>query len=150
MEYGAIDLHARRSQIRIVREDGAAVLERRVDTSRDDLGRIFARAPMRILIESSTDSEWVAQHLETLGHEVIVADPNFTAMYGHRSRRIKTDRRDVAALAEACQRGGTCHREPKARSVVRFVVSGVEPLSGRQSGDRTETIGGHRGKSARR
>ena len=38
--------------------------------------------------------------LETLGHEVIVADPNFTAMYGHRSRRVKTDRRDVAALVE--------------------------------------------------
>jgi transposase len=26
-------------------------------------------------------------------------------MYGHRSRRIKTDRRDVAALVEACQQG---------------------------------------------
>ena len=42
---------------------------------------------MRILLEAATESEWVAQHLETLGHEVIVADPNFTAMYGHRSRR---------------------------------------------------------------
>ena len=28
----------------------------------------------------------------------IVADPNYAPMYGHRSRRIKTDRRDVAAL----------------------------------------------------
>jgi transposase len=106
MEYGAIDLHARRSQIRIVREDGVAVLERRVDTSRDDLARIFAqRPPMRILIESSTDSEWVAQHLETHGHDVIVADPNYAAMYGSRSRKVKTDRRDVAALAEACRTG---------------------------------------------
>jgi transposase len=106
MEYGAIDLHARRSQIRIVREEGAVVLERRVDTSRDDLERIFApRSPMRVLIESSTDSEWVAQHLETLGHEVIVADPNYAAMYGSRSRKVKTDRRDVAALAEACRTG---------------------------------------------
>ena len=60
---------------------------------------------MRILLEASTESEWVAQHLETLGHEVIVADPNYAPMYGHRSRRIKTDRRDVAALAEACQHG---------------------------------------------
>jgi len=47
----------------------------------------------------------VAQHLEELGHEGIVADPNYGAMYGHRSRRIKTDRRDVAALTEACQQG---------------------------------------------
>jgi transposase len=47
----------------------------------------------------------VAQHLEELGHEVIVADPNDAPMYGHRSRRIKTDRRDVAALTAACQHG---------------------------------------------
>lgn len=30
----------------------------------------------------------------------VVADPNYAAMYGTRTRRIKTDRRDVAALAE--------------------------------------------------
>jgi transposase len=60
---------------------------------------------MRILIEASTESEWVAQHLEQLGHEVIVADPNYAPMYGQRSRRIKTDRRDVAALRQACQSG---------------------------------------------
>ncbi len=40
-----------------------------------------------------------------LGHEVIVADPNFSPMYGTRRRRIKTDRRDARALAEACQNG---------------------------------------------
>jgi transposase len=34
---------------------------------------------------------------------VIVADPNCALMYGHRSRRVKTDRRDAAALAEACR-----------------------------------------------
>ena len=119
MEYGAIDLHARRSQIRIVREDGVVLLERRVDTSREDLDRIFApRSPMRILIESSTDSEWVAQHLETLGHEVIVADPNYAAMYGSRSRKVKTDRRDAAALAEAC-RTGVYRRAHRASATAR-------------------------------
>ena len=34
---------------------------------------------MRILLESSTDSEWVAQQLESLGHDVIVADPELCA-----------------------------------------------------------------------
>src|SRR6266446_2647975 len=58
----------------------------------------WGRPPMRVLVEASTESEWVAQHLESLGHEVIVADPNYAPMYGQRSRRIKTDRRDVAAL----------------------------------------------------
>jgi transposase len=106
MEYGAIDLHTRRSQIRIVDEDGATVLERRIDTRATELVRVFGeRPPMRVLVESSTESEWVAQCLEALGHEVIVADPNFTAMYGERTRRVKTDRRDAAALAFACRRG---------------------------------------------
>lgn len=29
---------------------------------------------MRILLEASTESEWVAQHLETFGHTVIRSD----------------------------------------------------------------------------
>jgi transposase len=106
MEYGAIDLHTRRSQIRILDEQGQVVLDRRIDTRMSDFAQVFrARPPMRILLESSTESEWVAQCLEGLGHEVIVADPNFVAMYGDRTRRVKTDRRDAAALAMACRTG---------------------------------------------
>jgi transposase len=106
MEYGAIDLHLRRSVVRILDENEAVMLDRRIDTTRADFDRVFAgRARMRILIESGTESEWVAQHLEGLGHDVIVADPNYAAMYGSRSRKVKTDRRDVAALAIACRRG---------------------------------------------
>ena len=75
MEYGAIDLHKRESQVRIVSADGE-VIDRRIVTTRDRLTAMFwGRARMRILIEASTESEWVAQHLESLGHEVIVADP---------------------------------------------------------------------------
>jgi transposase len=119
MEYGAIDLHKRRSQIRIVGEDGGIVLERKVDTSRSDLTRVFGgRVPLRILIESSTESEWVAQHLEGLGHAVIVADPNYAAMYGARTRRVKTDKRDAAALAEAC-RTGVYRRAHRASAAAR-------------------------------
>lgn len=106
MEYGAIDLHAKESEIRILDQEGAVVLERRVSTTRERLTAVFGgRSTMRILLESGTGSEWVAQHLESLGHHVIVADPNYTPMYGSRTRRIKTDRRDVAALAEANRRG---------------------------------------------
>jgi len=79
------------------------------------------RPAMRILLETGTESEWVAQHLESLGHEVIVADPNYTAMYGERTRRIKTDKRDVAALAEANRRGiyRLAHRVSRAQRDVR-------------------------------
>jgi transposase len=106
MEYGAIDLHKRHSQIRIVNDVGAVVLERRIDTTRAALAAVFGGRPLqRVLVESSTESEWVAQHLEALGQPVVVADPNFAAMYGTRSRKVKTDKRDVAALAEACRTG---------------------------------------------
>ena len=105
MEYSAIDLHKKESQVRIITESGN-VIDWRIPTTRDRLTVLcWGRPPARILVEASTESEWVAQHLESLGHEVIVADPNFGLMYGHRSRRVKTDRRDVAALAEACRHG---------------------------------------------
>jgi transposase len=106
MEYGAIDLHLRRSQFRIVREDGTIVQEGKFDTTCAELQRIFGgRARMRVLLESSTESEWVAQALEGCGHEVVVADPNYLPMYGSRSRKVKTDGRDTAALTEACRLG---------------------------------------------
>lgn len=122
MEYGAIDLHLRRSQIRILTEDETVVLDRRVDTTWAEFARIFGGRPrMRILLESSTESEWVAQHLESIGHEVIVADPNYAAMYGSRSRKVKTDKRDVAALAVACRRGiyRAAHRASAAARTLR-------------------------------
>src|SRR4029450_10146823 len=111
----AIDLHLRRSQFRIGLQDGTVVKDGKFDTTRADLTRVWGgRAPMRILLEASTESEWVAQHLETLGHEGVVADPTFAPIYSERSRRIKTDRRDVAAWLEACQRG--CYRATHRRS----------------------------------
>ena len=122
MEYGAIDLHLRRSQIRIIDEQETVIMDRRIDTTRGDFDRVFAGRPrMRILLESSTESEWVAQHLEGLGHEVIVADPNYAPMYGSRSRKVKTDKRDAAALAIACRRGiyRRAHRVARATRHLR-------------------------------
>ena len=56
-----------------------------------------ARPRLRVLLETGTESEWVAQAVEACGHEVVVADPNYALMYGVRQRVIKTDRRDVAS-----------------------------------------------------
>lgn len=102
MEYGAIDLHLKKSAVRIVDATGAVVRRDRIPTSREAFTSWFGgRPPLRILLESSTESEWVAQVLEGLGHDVVVADPHYALMYGSRTRRIKTDERDVTALAEA-------------------------------------------------
>jgi transposase len=52
---------------------------------------------------------------------VVVADPNYVPMYGERRRRVKTDRRDVAALSEANRRGWyrPAHRTSPAQRQVR-------------------------------
>src|SRR5688572_13728284 len=100
MVYGAIDLHRRTSQIRIIDADGVVRRDQRIATTREQFVKAFTDfGPMRILLETGTESEWVAQTLEAAGHEVVVADPNYAPMYGETTRRIKTDRRDVAALA---------------------------------------------------
>ena len=122
MEYGAIDLHSRKTLIRIVDEDGAVLLDRTITTTREGFGQVFGgRQRMRVLLETGTESEWVAQAIEAEGHEVIVADPNYALMYGVTVRAVKTDRRDVAALAEACRLGiyRAAHRVSAAQRQVR-------------------------------
>lgn len=131
MEYGAIDLPLKTSLIRIVDEAGAVVLDRTIATTRDGFTQVFRdRASLRVLLESGTESEWVAQTIDACGHEVIVADPNYALMYGHRARRIKTDKRDVAALVEACRLGiyRAAHRVSAAQRAVRRVVRIREQL----------------------
>jgi transposase len=105
MDHIGIEVHKRESQIYILAE-GGEIFEQRIRTEPERVATVFgARPRARMLIEASTDSEWVARGLEALGHEVIVADPNFAPMYATRSRKVKTDRRDARALAEACLLG---------------------------------------------
>jgi hypothetical protein len=80
MDNIGLDLHQRESQFCILTEDGE-VLERRIRPTPERLTALLGgRPPARILLEASTESEWVARHLETLGHRVIVADPTFAPM----------------------------------------------------------------------
>lgn len=106
-------------------------MEQRIVTSRERFTAVFGnRAPARILIEASTESEWVAQCLEALGHEVIIADPNYAPMYATRSRRVKTDRRDARTLAEALRLGAyrPAHRVSAPRRHVRAELAVREAL----------------------
>ena len=87
MDHCGIDLHQRESQICIETELGE-VIEQRIRTERERFVAVFARRPSAmILLEAMTESEWVARCLEELGHEVVVAEPNYAAMYATRSRR---------------------------------------------------------------
>lgn len=136
MVYGAIDLHLRYSQIRIVDAEGRVLRERRVVTGARLVEAFGGHGPMRVLLETGTESEWVAQALEAAGHAVIVADPNYAPMYGELRRKVKTDRRDVAALAEANRRGWyrPAHRTSAAQRAVRQVLRTRRQLVAMRSG----------------
>ncbi|MGK2962335.1 MAG: IS110 family transposase [Gemmatimonadaceae bacterium] len=130
MDTIGLDLHKRESQLCIIPDDGP-ITERRIVTSRERLTAVLGnRSPARVLLEASTESEWVAQHLEGLGHEVIVADPNYAPMYGTRTRRVKTDKRDARALAEALRLGAyrTAHRVSAERRHIRAELAVREAL----------------------
>ena len=121
MDTIGLDLHQRESQLCILTEEGE-IIERRIVTNRERFTAVLAgRAPARILLEASTESEWVARHLEALGHEVIVADPNFAPMYATRRGGVKTDRRDARTLAEAGRLGAyrRAHRASEGQRHVR-------------------------------
>jgi transposase len=121
MDTIGLDLHKRESQLCILTTDGE-LIERRIATTRERFSAVLGGRPRaRILLEASTESEWVARHLESLGHEVIVADPGFAPMYATRSRRVKTDKRDARALCEACRLGAdrAIHRVSDAQRHVR-------------------------------
>jgi transposase len=130
MLHAGIDVHKRCTQICIENDDGS-LSERRILTERRRLIEEFGtRSKTRILLEAATESEWVARCLESLGHEVIVGDPNFAPMYAQRSRRVKTDRRDARALFDACKLGAykVAHRCSDAQRSVRARMSVREVL----------------------
>lgn len=118
MDTIGLDLHKRETQVCILEENGG-IVERRISTTRDRFTAVLgSRPPSRILVEASTESEWVARHLEALGHEVIVADPGFAPMYATRSKRVKTDKRDARTLCDA-RRVGSVRIEQRTGSQMR-------------------------------
>ena len=130
MDFIGFDLGKVSSQVCVITEDGE-LIERRIKTDREHISELLGnRLPSRILIESGTESEWVARHLAALGHEVVVADPNFSPMYATRSRKVKTDKRDARTLAEACRLGAyrPAHRTSDEQRHVRAQLAVREAM----------------------
>ena len=126
MDYVGIDLPKKESQLGIVTKGGELV-ERRIRTEPPRFAEVLGERPRaRILLRC----------LEGLGHEVVVADPNFAPMYATRTRKVKTDRGDARALAEACLLGAyrAAHRLSDAQRHVRGAWRCAMPWSGRAPG----------------
>src|ERR671937_162723 len=72
LEYVGIDVHKKQSQLCTFTATGES-LPQRLETHRERVAAVFAGRPTaHILLEASTESAWVAQCLEALGHEGIV------------------------------------------------------------------------------
>ena len=130
MQYIGIDVHKVSSQLCFCDENGE-IIEKRINTDRKRFRDVLEKAPRsKVLIEASTESEWVASCIEELGHEVIVADPNYAPMYATLNRRIKTDRRDAQALCDACRLGAyrPAHRSSERSRKLRAVIGAREAL----------------------
>ncbi len=102
-DHVGIDVHQKESQVCLLTPTGEFT-EVRIATTRERFREVLGDRPRaKVLIETSTDSEWVARCLEESGHEFLVAGPGFAPMYGMRIRRLKTDLRDAWARS---RRGG--------------------------------------------
>lgn len=130
MDFIGFDLGKVSSQVCILTEDGE-LIERRIRTDCEHISELLGtRPPACVLIESGTESEWVARYLEEIGLDVVVADPNFSPMYATRSRKVKTDKRDARTLAEACRLGAyhPAHRTSDRQRHVRAQLAAREAM----------------------
>ena len=93
-----LDLGDRISRTCEVDATGATVKEASVETTAEALQSYFCgRSGCRVVMEAGTHSPWISRLLETLGHEVIVA--NSAEVYGNRRRKRRNDQLDAEFLA---------------------------------------------------
>ena len=101
MYYCGLDLGKKSSQFCIMNAERKIINEGQVCNKLEHLTKRFGQlSSMRIVVEASTKTFWIADRLEELGHEVIVVDPNRTKAIG--SGGIKHDKLDARVLAELC------------------------------------------------
>ena len=98
-----LDLHKRERQLSIKANDGT-ITDRRIATSRERFTAVLGARPPASCSRRARRVRG-ARHLESLGHEVIVVDPNYGPRYANRSRRTKPDQRDARTLMDACETG---------------------------------------------
>jgi transposase len=95
-----MDIGDRYSQLCVLDGEGEAIEQGRIPTTRRALSGRFQSLPRaRIVIEASTHSAWIAELLESFGHEVLVANPRRVALiYGADSKSDELDADTLARL----------------------------------------------------
>ena len=98
MDYCGLDLGRKSSRYCVVDDRKNIVRQGSVRQTREHLRSVFSSgAPMRVIVEATTQAFWTADVLTELGHDVRVVDPNRTKAIG--AALIKHDKLDAHILA---------------------------------------------------
>jgi len=140
-----LDLGDKNSWMTRLELDGSESLSCSIRTSPSALTKYFSQQKrLRVVIEAGSHSNWIAQLLERLGHEVIVAHPRQLKLISE--SLSKNDRRDAGLLAEL----GLTSPKLLAPTQPRWrqTLTGRCPLVSRQVlvGARTKLINSVRGQ----
>src|SRR5690606_21916821 len=83
-----------------------------------------------------TTAQWVVDVLEKIGFDVVFADPNFAPMYATLDNKVKTDRRDARALADAMRFGAfrKAHRLSERMQRIRELLAVRHLMVGNRGG----------------
>jgi transposase len=93
-----MDLGDRYSQLCVIGSTGERIEESRVRTEEAALRACFERrASARVVMEAGTQSAWVSRLLESLGHDVVVANARRVKLIAGSDK--KSDRTDAETLA---------------------------------------------------
>jgi transposase len=100
-----MDLHRRRSVLVRMTADGRKLETARISNSPGELRRVIARAGKRpqVVLEATYGWYWAADTLAAVGARVHLAHP--LGVRGFAYRRVKTDEKDAADLADLLRMG---------------------------------------------
>ena len=132
-----LDLGDKASRFCVLGEGGAVKSEGSVATTRKAMTVAFAGMERcRIAIEVGTHSPWLSRLLQSLGHEVVVANPRQVKLIGASSR--KNDRMDARTLARLARIDPELlrpirHRSEKAQADLMVIRVRAELVEARTS-----------------
>jgi transposase len=103
--YGGVDLHARRSQVCVIDQDGKVLVNRKVPNRIDEILAILEPygKEIPVAVESTFNWYWLVDALQDAGHEVHLGHPLKLAMIS--KAKTKTDRLDAFKLARLLRSG---------------------------------------------
>lgn len=119
-----LDIGDRQSTLCTLDAEGAAIERGEVATNKQAMTHRFSIPFAVVALETGTHSAWITELLQTLGHDVIVANPRkVRSITDNDSKNDRFDAEQLARLARADRRllSPITHRGPKTRADLALV-----------------------------